>query len=277
MHSDQTCFTHVLHEDDPVVQRVDRAEVLHLPSQPVHRDGRSKASAQRRIRRFQTIRHPAMRLINPDTLDSGTERSRRRATQRHDPRRRVARILRDGRSTALAGCETKVADVARRRATRNARSNLAQASERRQCVPASTRSPPDCTMCAGSPLPGRERSRQRRLADRRDRRGMSMHARSTPKALRARAMGRVRVHVRREGTEGRAVVRRSAAAPSSTKVLHGRRVAVHLLVVDMGLGLVLWRQSIWPDLERPCLPCEAIEAICVVSEKERTEKITTDC
>lgn len=71
----------------------------------------------------------------------------------------------------------------------------------------------------------------------------------------------------REGAEGGAVVRRPAAAPSATKVLHGRRVPVHLLVVDVGLRLILWRQSVRPNLQRARLPGEPVEAICGASEE----------
>lgn len=41
-----------------------------------------------------------------------------------------------------------------------------------------------------------------------------------------------------------------ASASSSSKVVHGRThvTAEHGLMVDMRLGLVLWRKTIWPHL-----------------------------
>jgi len=61
----------------------------------------------------------------------------------------------------------------------------------------------------------------------------------------------------------RAVVRRTMwPCASSTKVLHrGRSKAVHWLVVDVGLRLILWRQAIRAYFERASLPCEPVEAV----------------
>lgn len=122
-------------------------------------------------------------------------------------------------------------------------------------------------MSTGSSLPGRQRSRQRRLADRRDSRAVPMHGRATSEALRSRAVRGVRVHVRREAAVGRPMVRRPAAAPPTSKVLHGRRVPVHQLVVDMRLRLILWRQSVWSDLECARLPGESVEPICESAQR----------
>lgn len=72
-----------------------------------------------------------------------------------------------------------------------------------------------------------------------------------------------------EATKGRTMWWWPIPAPSaSAKVLHWRRhEAIHWLVVDMGLGFVLWWKPVWANLQCACLPCKAVESICTMLDE----------
>jgi hypothetical protein len=68
--------------------------------------------------------------------------------------------------------------------------------------------------------------------------------------------------------------------PASAEVVHRRAhvPAEYGLVVDVRLRLVLWGEAIGPYLERPGLPCEAVEAVdgarCVLTAAHQNVAIS---
>ncbi len=100
------------------------------------------------------------------------------------------------------------------------------------------------------------------------------------KGLVGRMSMRTRPEVMPEAAKRRAMMWWPPMPPASAEVVHRRAhvPAEQWLVVDVRLRLVLWGEAIGPYLERPGLPCEAVEAVdgarCVLTATHQNVSIS---